>query len=344
MAARSRRHLLNLLAFLVGVVFLAGVVWGLGPEQLAERIAGAGPGWLLLVGTGLAVLAGDSLALKVAVGHPAFTWPRAAATALSGAAVNALTPIGEAGEAIKVNLVSGWVPGEQAVSAVLVWNLLYRLTNWGLVFVSPFLVLAAGSVAFTPVALAGLTAAALLVFTPTLLLLLAVRKGAATLATRILSTLPVLRRRDWGKLAEAAARTDRLVSQAWSLRRRDTALAAALLLSARLAGCLEVWLAMRLVGWSVSFPDAVFLSAGNTLVRVLVSASPVQVGVVEAGAGGLYHLLGLPAEVGVAQGILRRARMLLFNLAGLLYLALSAAGRGRGKPETAKVARRLQST
>jgi hypothetical protein len=68
---------LNLLAFVAGILFLAGVVCGVGFDQMVALVRHAGLAWLLLVGTGLLVLAGDSLALKIVVGHPGFSWPRA---------------------------------------------------------------------------------------------------------------------------------------------------------------------------------------------------------------------------------------------------------------------------
>ena len=325
----TKARYLNLGAFALGVTFLVIMIRQLGYAQVASYLANVGWGFFWLVLIHIFTTFGDVYSLKVAVHHKEFTPFRATMIALSGAAINSLTPFGEAGEALKVNMMGSYVPVRQSVSAVVVWNFLYRITKWIIVFSAPFLILLfeQGQGNFTPWMVAGIFVASLICFLPTLLYALVIWKGAARIIINFLRRLPVLKKKNWEKIMAAAEDTDRQMSAFTRARRRDAFVIMGLLLFARLMAILEIWAVMRMIGHPISYIVAMFLFSGGTVVRTLISISPVQIGVVEAGGGALFHLLGLPVDVGFTQMFIRRLRMMLFNMIGLVFLAIKSFGR-----------------
>ena len=327
MSAKARY--LNLGAFALGVTFLVIMIQQLGYAQVASYLANVGWGFFWLVLIHVFTTFGDVYSLKVAVNHKEFTPVRATLIALSGTAINSLTPFGEAGEALKVNMMGAYVPVRQSVSAVVVWNFLYRITKWIIVFSAPFLILVfePGLGSFTPWMVAGIFVASLICFLPTLLYALVIWKGAARIIINFLSKLPILKKKNWEKIMTAAEDADQQMAAFTRARRNDAFIIMGLLLFARLMAILEIWAVMRMIGHPVSYLVAMFLFSGGTVLRTLISISPVQIGVVEAGGGALFHLLGLPVDVGFTQMFIRRLRMMLFNMIGLVFLAFKSFGK-----------------
>ena len=322
----KRARYLNLLAFTLGVTFLVIMIHQLGFEKIGSYLGNVGMGFFWLVLIHIFTTFGDVYSLKIAVNHKEFTPVRATLTALSGTAINSLTPFGEAGEAVKVNMMGMYVPVRQSVSAVVVWNFIYRISKWMIVFAAPFLILLfePGLGSFTPLMVGGMFVASLICFLPTLLYALVIWKGAARIIINFLSKLPLLKKKNWDKIMAAAEDTDRQISAFTKARRNDAIAIMLLLLFARMMAILEIWAVMNMIGHPISYIVAMFLFSGGTVLRTLISISPVQIGVVEAGGGALFHVLGLPMDVGFTQMFIRRLRMLLFNMVGLVFLAIKS--------------------
>jgi len=114
-----------------------------------------------------------------------------------------------------------------------------------------------------------------------------------------------------------SANIDRMTRRLWRIR---PAIAGCFLwqLAGWMAGALEVWLALRFLGYPVGAAEALAIEA---LIQAIASAAflvPGALGLQEAGFLGIALMLGLPAEVGVALAIARRIRDLVVFLPGLL--------------------------
>ena len=298
---------------------LAAAAAHIGWETTVAHLERVGWGMLSLCGIHVVTLTCDSLSLRLAVGR-GLSFPRAVGIAVSGAAINSLAPFGEAGEPVKVGLASRVIPVPQATAGIVVWNLIYRLTKWSLVFISPALVWTCSQGTFSGLAVAGMLAASLILFAPTLGLLLAVRAGPGRLVVRFLRSLPLVGGRRWDAWDATAQGTDAAIAEFAATRRGDALKMAGLLTLARLSATAEIWAVMWMLGLPVDFPTALFVFTGGALVKVLLTISPVQLGAIEAGAGAMFHLIGLPVEVGFAQAFVRRLRMLLFNAVGVALI------------------------
>jgi len=97
------------------------------------------------------------------------------------------------------------------------------------------------------------------------------------------------------------------------------------------------FIAFRLVGGQVSLADALALEALLCTLRSVAAFVPAALGVQEAGYAMLAPLFGLPAEMGLAVSLLKRAREIVIGVPSLVYwqmvegrAALVAPGRADG--------------
>jgi putative membrane protein len=79
------------------------------------------------------------------------------------------------------------------------------------------------------------------------------------------------------------------------------------------------FIAFRLVGGQVSLADALALEALLCTLRSIAAFVPAALGVQEAGYAMLAPLFGLPAEMGLAVSLLKRAREIAIGVPALLY-------------------------
>jgi putative membrane protein len=79
------------------------------------------------------------------------------------------------------------------------------------------------------------------------------------------------------------------------------------------------FIAFRLVGADISLADALALEALLCTLRSIAAFVPAALGVQEAGYAMLAPLFGLPAEMGLAVSLLKRAREIVVGIPALLY-------------------------
>jgi len=129
-------------------------------------------------------------------------------------------------------------------------------------------------------------------------------------------------KRDWSVLKTRADSIDVAVKALYRERRKAGA-SFALSLVGWLVGTVEVWLALRFLGYPVGWVDALLLESVGQAIRGAAFAIPGSLGVQEGGYLLLAPLVGLPPEAGLALSLAKRAREILLGLPGLLYLHLS---------------------
>ncbi|WP_454727017.1 MULTISPECIES: lysylphosphatidylglycerol synthase domain-containing protein [Cupriavidus] len=105
-----------------------------------------------------------------------------------------------------------------------------------------------------------------------------------------------------------------------ALNRRHGALAAALAwqLAGFVAGALETWYALRLLGHPLPFWQAVAIESLTQAVRHVAFFVPAGLGVQDAALMLLASLLGVDAQVSLSLALVRRAREVLFGVPALL--------------------------
>ena len=79
------------------------------------------------------------------------------------------------------------------------------------------------------------------------------------------------------------------------------------------------FIAFRLVGGQIGLLNAIALEALLCTLRSIAAFVPAAIGVQEAGYAMLAPLFGLPAEMGLAVSLLKRAREIVLGVPALIY-------------------------
>jgi hypothetical protein len=317
---RSRSNtLLNVGLAVIGGALLVITVRRVGWTDVMSSVASIGWWFALVLVLGGARFAARARAWQVCAAGAGLRFRLAFAATLAGDALGNLTPLGLlASEPAKVFFVSDRVSTVNAASSVAAENAFYMA--------SVLVMLAAGAWVF--VRRAGLPPA---MYSAAEVVLAAALVGA-------IAVLWIARRRPaiLSRLAQAMARrTGRGLTAPERLREVEERFYGVLSWPAarlgRVLGCealfhvaavAEVFMVLRLLseGQSVSLLDAFVLETAGRLVVVVFKFVPYRLGVDEAGAALVARALTLDPAVGVALALVRRVRILCWNLIGLFVL------------------------
>jgi len=324
----KKSQIFNLVVFLVGTIVIIGLVRNIGWDTTKEHLSRTGWDFFWLFPIYLVTMLGDTVSWRLLIRRPV-SMIRVMLVANSGTAINALTPSGDGGEFVKGNLIGPIIGAHEAVSSLLLWNFLYAVTKKFVTVAGPLLYLFFGPFSTDPrpigtsVVLWFLGLGLLTALYLPLVWWLVTRIGVKRIA-RWLHRLPLVRRLNLSKVEAFSHELDETFQDFGRNYRWRLVGAALLLLLVHVSVCYEIWFVLRLLGVEVSWATSVFLFTGSSLLQTVVSLSPVEMGVTEAGSMGLYQWIGFDPVFGFMQEFLRRLRRLVFNVLGLAYLGWCA--------------------
>jgi hypothetical protein len=82
----------------------------------------------------------------------------------------------------------------------------------------------------------------------------------------------------------------------------------------------EVWIVLRLLIPDVTIGEAFLLESAGRFVTIAFKFVPYRLGIDEMGSGAVAQVLGLGPANGVTLALVRRLRIIVLNVAGLLVL------------------------
>jgi len=302
------------IALLAGVVAAVYLVWQIGFDAVFGAVARAGLGGLLLLCLfALCVFAVLALAWRFLLPPQARRPLRELYVARlvrdSIAEISPFSPVGGMVAAARLLILKGMNPAFAAASvagdatteamaqvAFLALGLGVGVTRFGHV---------AGAEPVTR-----WTLAVLLLAVPGIALLIFLQKKGAGFAERIAARFFPQAKDGLGFRAA--------IGELYDSKSRLAASSALHLLSWIGAG-MGTFLSFRLVGGHVGLLDAVALEALLCTLRSIAAPVPAAIGVQEWGYAMLAPLFGLPAEMGVAVSLLKRAREIVLGVPALFY-------------------------
>ena len=319
--ARSRRRGRQALAFGVGAVLLALVVYYAGLGQIVRRLQELGWRAPLVLVPYLIVNIFDTtgwrrtLPRDVAKRVPFFALYL---TRMAGEAVNSLTPTAAiGGEPVKAHLLRAWgVPAPDSIASVVIAKTALTVSQITFVLIGLAALFdrlerrAAGAVWLS------LLLAVAVAFTVFVVRLQ--RRGPVVTVWRwlhkIMPNAPIVARLE----AKAEAIDERLSE--FYVERAAFRSAALWHLGGWLLGVFEVWLFMALIGEPIALSEALIIEALAQPIRAAALFIPGGLGAQEIGGVALCKFLGIPEAAGVTLWLLKRARELVFDGVGVLYL------------------------
>jgi hypothetical protein len=321
---------------LAGLALLVWLVWTAGPHEILGGFRQVGWGLAAIVALAGARFAARAAAWQLCLEPPHALRFRDAFTAvLSGDALGNATPFGPiVGEPAKVAFVRTRVPLGPAFTALAIENVFYTLSVAAMIAAGTIALLLRGTLDSAFVA-DRLPAAGV---APEHLRLAAEAAIGAVFVLYVVAAWALWRRPALLSRTAASAgrvwRSPRLEARLEKLRRLEHDIysfasrrrqAVGPLIACELAfhalGVAEVHLTLwLLLGAPPPLVTSFVLETVNRLITVLFKFVPMQVGVNEGGTVLATQILGMTAQTGLLLAIIRRARILIWQLAGTALL------------------------
>ena len=326
----NKSRLINILAFVAGIVLLVWFIYYTGPIRLLDnlKIIGWGFIWVLLVFLGEVLLEVGAWYMAVPEQSRINFFVMFSAS-IAGSTMNALLPGGQAGEVLKGNLLSGLVPIKDIISSLTIYNFLYTETTLIVLGFFSFLCLVTGAIDLE-IALALFGGIAV-----TSLILMGIfwwlYRGAITDILKVSKKIPYLKHKITDDLIKKGKEVDHQIRTFRHNRPKDYAWTMGLLIAARVFGIMEVWVILRLLQLKVSFITAAGIFTAGQLFYYITLFLPTRIGVLEGGAIAIFKMFGLDGGIGLTMEVVRRLRKFTYNLIGMgLFAYLGFYRRKKG--------------
>ena len=306
----------------VGVVFLGILVATNDPAAIFGSISRLGWRLAVIACFPFAIItAFDTLGWYLAFLHPRVPFRALLAVRLAGEAFNLTTPTASlGGEAVKAWLLRGRVPLDESVLSVVVAKTTIMIGQGLFLLVGIVITwLAAPPDSRLLGWMLWLLAVEVLAIVG---FLLAQIQGGFGWVPRVLGRIGLGRSRH----RETVARLDR--GLAWFYRKepRRLVLSIGFHFIAWLLGSLEAYLILNFLGLEVSLETATIIEALGTAVRFATFLVPASLGALEGGFVATFTALGLAPSAGVAFGLARRVREVVWIAVGFAIFAVIRPG------------------
>ena len=327
--------LLRVALLVVGVAFLVALVATHDPEAIFAQISQLSWRLAVIAVFPFAVItAFDTLGWHFAFLRTRVPFRILLAVRLAGEAFNLTTPTGSiGGEVVKAWMLRSRVPLDEAVLSVVVAKTTIMIGQ-GLFLVVGIVVtwLAAPPDSRLLAWMVWLLAVEVLAIVG---FLVAQIRGGFAWVPRLLARLGLGRQRHGETVV---ARLDRGLVLFYRNEPRRLALSIFFHFVAWLLGSLEAYFILYLLGLEVSLATATIIEAFGTAVRFATFLVPASLGALEGGYVATFTALGLAPSAGVAFGLTRRVREILWIAVGFVVFAVIRSGAPDGVARPVKAA------
>ncbi len=310
---------------ILGLLLLVYLVREVGLAEIAAGARAVGWGFLALVALGGLRFALRALAWRLSLDDPSrLRWRDAFAATLAGDALGNVTPLSVlVSEPAKAAYLQPQVPLGSAAAALAVENFLYSLSAAVMVALGMLALL------FVFVVPEPIRTIAVVALGATIGLLLA----SFWMVGRRLAVLSPVFRIAFGSGARASrwlARIQTIEAKTYAAyeRRRGRLLPVVLCeASFHVLGVAEIYLTLWLLaGTAPSILTAFLLESVNRVITIVFKVVPLRVGVDEAGTALVTNVLGLGTATGVTLALVRKGRVLVWVIVGLMLMVRRGLG------------------
>jgi phosphatidylglycerophosphate synthase/uncharacterized membrane protein YbhN (UPF0104 family) len=333
--------------FAAGVLLLVLLVREVGWERLLADISLIGWGFTLVWAQEILAFGASTIGWMYAIAPAARRVPflRLASFRLAGEGINHLTPTATmGGEFVRARLLSRHLGSRDGTAAVTLAK--FAETAGQVLFITLGLALLLPFVEGLGPYRWGMMAVVCSATAGVVLLWRLLDRGFFALAARRLSALGIAR--GWfTRHGEEIGAIDTLIRECTRTRPSDVAKSIFWYGAAFAASAIEVWIILRLLGLPAPWHTVIGVEVLAVLIDGLLFFVPAKMGTQEGSKMLIFLILGLPPEKGLAMGLIRRARELVWDLVGLLIYAVIRTRSGapdvvgarghtdsRGAPET----------
>lgn len=318
--ARPRaRHVLHVVALVVGAVALAFLIDRLGRAGFERAIWGTGKWFLVIAAIDLASMFSDAAGVYCFVRPLApISFFRVFAAQVSGIAINRLTPGNSLGEPIKVTMLMAHVPETAAIPAIVMFNISSYVVATSMIAIGVPLTLLSLELS-TAATVAVLVVTFVLIALVASLVVLARRGALGTLirAGRRIRVLSAARAERWqARLAGIDTNIRRFGDRA--TRRALIFVIASRLLN--MGGALVILIALDT---ELTMALVVGTLSVGILITWISNVIPLGLGLADGGNYALYGVLGGSPGAGLEFAMVNRVRTVVLASMGLTVMAIA---------------------
>jgi hypothetical protein len=283
-------------------------------------------GWLglfLLLSFALAESCLDAFALWLAVRKHAGFFSCLAINS-AGGLTNKIIPL-ETGEVLKAGLMTQKSAARTAVSGVILWNYIFKLSKPTAILTAALAVFLIGDMPNRELSWA-ILGASLLSFLPFIGIHMIIRSGPASATLKLLNRLRLLRRESFDLLIHDAQFIDTTIRH---FRKRELLVFLkifGLQYFARLMDWLSLCVALNMMdpalGYSFFLCGAIYV--GFNILSYLLLILPTRIGTAEGGGYVIFSLYGLNPSLGVLVQLILGIVKVIVNLIPALFLLLGS--------------------
>ena len=325
----------------IALVALVFTIRNLGVVTLGRYFRRIGWWWIAVAALEVAITSLDAFAIRAFLSPEsrAVRLRSAVLSQLAGRAVNAVTPSGNLGEAVKVSVLTEHVSNSRAVATILLYNVVSFSVELGIVAIAaPFLALLVPM----PTGLRWIMLlAGLVCLVISIALYALVHRGmlesVGPLAARIrIPGLGWVRRRlfkrpggtsrlmeDYGTWRDRLRSVDDKMRMSAGARAGDRWLGIASVVASRLTSMTLSLTILHAVGESITVGFVAAYTVGGFAIYMLSSLVPMGLGISEGGNWALFKALGENPARGVTLVIARRVTLVVYAAIGLVLVTAS---------------------
>lgn len=330
------------IVLLAGAIGLIATVYLVGPATILAQLRAIGPWFAVLIAADVAMTSLDAAAIHgLTRGTGAPPYARVVIAQLAGRAVNAVTPGGNLGEALKASILSEQTKTARVVAAVMYCGLCSLCISLAMVAVgapATAVLMDLEPPARIALCVGGLASAAVMIA-----LIMLVRRGMLASVVAVAARLRLVSRKRRKAWAARLADIDVRLGRDGDHRGRTQAIL--LVLLSKTLGWGTTWLTVAVVGYTLELPELTALLSAGVVLGWMSTVVPMGLGVSEGGNYALFAMIGAPASLGVSLSLSRRVMQVLLAVVGFSVLALYrlsqriAARAARLRQRRAKAAR-----
>jgi Lysylphosphatidylglycerol synthase TM region len=343
---KFRSRLLAVISTLIGLALFIYVIKQTGFSEISSNLRAIGAGFLLILAVSSTRYLSRSLAWlhcmnpeERRIGFWALWRAR-----LAGEAVGDLTFGPLVAEPMRLIALGDRLPLSSGISSLAVENIAYAASSCLMVMAGAVVMLASFGLNEFMLTAIGRTAVwvALAVVFALVAAPVVVISRRWKIGSSLLSALTGFVTRDEAKRSRIEAKIDRVreledyVFDFYSKRPRDFFILVLCQAAFHLAGALEIYLTLRLMGLGVDFIAAGAFESVNRAINMAFTFVPALVGVDEVGTGALVKAAGFDFDQGVTLALIRKIRMFFWIGVGLIFLAASRNGKTEGQRDGAR--------
>ena len=309
---------LTRIALVIGIGALIATVWIVGPHTILAHLRSIG--WFFAVLVAIEILSSslDGTAIYfMAHGPGCPRWRDAVVAQLAGRGVNAVTPGGNLGEALKIGLLSRHCSPKRIVAAVMYAG--------SIAVVIAFAVIAIGSATTTflfDVPRAGmivLVVGSLVAASLSISIVVLLRRGMLSTLSKALARVHIISKKrlaSWKKTLEEVDK--RLQGDDDGDHRRKAIICVAI---SQLLQKALTYFTIFSAGYVLSPGQFLALLSAGVLLGWISTLVPMGLGIAEGGNVALFTLIGAPPSLGLALALARRVNQIVFAVIGFSVLA-----------------------